>query len=236
MELSGETLAAIAGGVVGSIVSGIIALALQVTAQRASVKREKEREADADRASLQTIFMVVQQCSAAAHNYLTVIRAAEAEAAGRPIWQALKAFAGPHPKVEIAPLDMGVLLKLGQGELFNNVRDTVASHNGQHDAWSAYSELRREFGRRVPADMTGNRGVATLAGEELRQIGPLVAEMESVSRELHARIQPEEQLARQTLVGVVQALEKFAGVKLEIRWAGQRAAVGNLEQPAKKAG
>lgn len=229
-NLSGDAAAAIIGGVVGSAVSGIIALVLQQSANRDTSRREKEREADADRASLQTIFIALQECAASSTNYRKAIDAAAKKANGRPLWQALRGFAGPHDRVELLPSDLRVLFKLGLGELFNDVRDTITSHNGAHEAWKAYSLLRSEFGRTVPAQMHGSQGISELGNEELGRVGPLVAQIDSIATELQARAEGEEALARRALEGVVDALERFAGVRFEIRWEGQRASLMAQDQ------
>lgn len=226
VELSGETVAAIWGGVAGALASGVGSFALQLSAQRHAARQQLKRDAEVDSAALQNVFLAAQECASASRNYRAVIEAAEDEARGRPLWQALRAFAAPHAKVALAPASMSVLLKLKLGALFNDVRDAITTHNGAHDAWEAYARLRGEFGRLVPANVRPNgRGTTELTREQVLSLSPLIAEMESISGEIQSRCRGDEALTRRALEGIAEALRKHGGIDVALEWDRDRAPI-----------
>lgn len=132
----------------------------------------------------------------------------------------MRALASHPEKIAFTSFEKATLLRLKAHDQFNEISEVDVSHNSLIGAFVKYAKLRERFSSTVPARMDGEIGTSTFTEEEFSGVAPLLAEMNSLIKQIIPCL-------RSDLPAAMHALQSFQKIvsehgKIEISWAEQK--------------
>lgn len=220
-----EFIAAITGAVVGSLSAGGISWLLQLSAFKAErMKRQEEDDAHARAALLETLFGCLQ---AQSDLYKFAESAIEAKARQKTLvappvpgistsWAALMPHATLPDPIEIPKAALAILVEKKEAELIMDILNVEAAHKQAIKLWRNYTNTRKRFGQIAPVTLTGAVPSTGFTQKEVEAHYPLLKEMSDLADGILEGAEAQHGSSRETLEKVVEAVEKYAGRKIDL--------------------
>ncbi len=191
--LDGEFWAAIAGALVGGIISYFL--------QRATLRQAREGHARA-------LFFKVTKIKSHLMNLKNYLNKGVEEADSKKwsYWQTVRPLANLPDKVVFSADEMSILLFLKDIKLFNEVMPLEDIYNSTLDVFLTMRTSRNELASLLPAEeMNGIQGTTEITRELMKKAGPKMAEVDDLVRQLHANL-------KRDVNDVSAALDKMSGL------------------------
>lgn len=211
-----EFLAAIAGAVVG----GIITYMVQMIALR---EARKQRTEDAQMRQKALGYALLFKMTSL-YSHLRGLRSqidkasAQANAAGfrGEMWQYVLPTVNLPDHIHFTTDEMVMLLALKNNDLFNELAAMDERHNTTLIGFAAYSDSRMKLGSMLPSLMHGNVGTAELNDEQMRVVRPRMVEVNSLIEALYVQCQSQEREAWDVLTRLNVALASSVGISVKL--------------------
>jgi hypothetical protein len=169
--------------IIGSLVGGAIALAIQLMVFR-DARKERKREADElTEATALSLFLKLQSCG----NDLAIFAqhvadaAARANAMGWEMWQAMVPIPNLPPHQDFKAEEMIFLIRSKNFDLYNRIRDVEVTHHSSIVSFQLYLDRRTELGSQMGSVMNGDIGAVALNAQQLQALGPLMADVKGLA-------------------------------------------------------
>lgn len=167
-------------GNVGSALAGTVVGAILSTASAYFFQRrqfnEAKKQKDADRFEVRkalgySVLFKVIHITSSFHNINSHFDESFKKAAGRNMtpWQMLIPFANLPERMTFTPEEKGLLISLGDMDLFNDLIDFDGVHNSLLDAAATYATQRQAVTDLLSAEMQDGGIGTSLISNELRQ-------------------------------------------------------------------
>ena len=206
--------------VVGAVVGGIIAFAIQFVILRAAA-RQREEEAAGRRKALghSLLFKMVKIHSHLHHFHAYLEEPFEREQEGgsrREPWQIVLPLASNPEHVHFSSDEMAMLLSLKNDDLFNDVIPMDEIHNTTIDLFHTFKERRFALTSQLPAKMEGMVGETKLTEEQMLFLRPMMVEVNDLITSMRQRCELDARDAWNVLTRLHSGLKDEVGLALEI--------------------
>lgn len=216
LTLSGEFWAAIAGAVVG----GVISLGIQLLALRSAKNERDAARKEISEATAHRLFFKLRKISSDLDGFAATV--VDAEAKGQKIvgqaWQSLMAIANLPSSIEIDPDELRIAILHRDFTLLNKVADAERIHMGALGLQKVYAERRATFAARMSAEMEGSVGHSALTKEELASVAPLIAELDSLASAIIKNAKSDADEVHQTMIEFNDAMKTITGQKFVLKF------------------
>jgi len=134
-----------------------------------------------------------------------------------PPWQIVLPLVTMPERVHFSADEMGMLLGLGDGKLFNQIVAMDEFHNSTIDVFQLVSGRRLELTSMMAVTgIAGDVGAVDLTLEQLRAFAPRMLELNSMIEALRPACEEDEKAARQVLTRLQQVLRSKLGMPYKV--------------------
>ncbi len=220
LTLSGEFWAAIAGAIVG----GLISLGIQLLALRSAKNERDETRKELIEATAHRLFFKLSAISTDLNGFAETVREARDRLSEYPApcqnWQVLIPVVNLPNTIEISADELSILVSHRNFSLLNEVADADRIHSGALATWEAYKTRRAALGEKMPAmvDSSGS-GRSYLDSDQLAALGPLMAELNSMADALFATAERDAKQSLKTLIDFNTAMKSITGKSFTLTFA-----------------
>jgi hypothetical protein len=212
-----EFWAAIAGAIVG----GIITFVIQLVALTAAAN-DRERDSAEKKAALghALLFKAMQ-----IYSHLRLLNREMKQGLEETgkfglegiCWQAVRPMANMPEKVHFSTDEMAMLLSLKSDAVFNATVSFDEVHNSTIDIFATYSERRSSLTALLPAEMNGTVGSTELDHRQLALLAPRMFELNALLATMLTRCDQDEREALQILTSLHATLSAKLGMTYKLQ-------------------
>lgn len=212
--------------IVGSLVGGAIALAIQLLVFLDARKERKRQSDEIIAATAYTLFLKLQSCG----NDLKLFAQHVAEATARAeqfhweMWQAMVPIPNLPCHQEFKSEENVLLLRAKKFALFNRIRDVEVTHHSSILAFQLYLDRRTELGKQMGSMMNGDIGSVILDAAQMHALGPLMADVRGLASSIAGTAEEYASEALSAWRDYSDLMEEFTGHSLELDFSRQIAA------------
>lgn len=209
--------------VVGAIVGGLIALAVQLVAIRAGRKQRGEDRKEIQKAlgnSLLFKLIRIHSNIFGIHQHIeSCLQNAELQKLSGELWQFVTPLINPPVHVNFTSDEMALLLSLKSDEIFNSVMSLDVVHNSHIDSLVVLNTERRALTDRIRAqESSGNVLGGNLTREQVMLLKPKMIEVNSLIEQLRQRAKEDSSLANKALIDVNKLLRDKVGLTYKLQF------------------
>ena len=220
LTLSGEFWAAIAGAVVG----GIISLGIQLVVLRSAKTERDAARKELTEATAHRLFFKLSAISTDLNGFAETVREAKSRLSKYPDpcqnWQVLIPVVNLPRPIEVSADELSILISHRNFSLLNKVADADRIHSGALATWDAYRSRRAALGEKMPASVdTSGSGQSHLDRDQLAALGPLMADLNSMADALFATAERDGKESLQTMIEFNSAMKSIAGKSFILTFA-----------------
>ncbi len=196
-----------------ALLGGFFAIAAQWLAFWHERKQDSKKAAEQRKALAWSIYFKISQANEAISATTKGIKDAsdQARQQGMELWQVLQFPPHDWESVSWNVEELVLLLDHRLFDLMQRYQEAVWWLSNLVQSVRLYRELRVEFLRSIPSDVTGDRGVAEMTADEMRAINPTIAHLRSLALSLQEVVGKQAPAIRQLQKDFVEVMKPLAG-------------------------